>query len=148
MHFPGERPASFGLVGVILTVVSLIVLMIQFSDIIAPEEKSSATTIGEIAAEIRLSAQRTLRGEPAPPAPPPPPDYRQAITIAAIGLAGLGIVLGAVGLFRREPPRLPAMAMGIGISAIVMQYFFWVAVMFCGALILVAIINNIGDILE
>ena len=55
--------------------------------------------------------------------------------------------LGAISLFQREAWRLPALGIGLGLGAVVMQYAFAMALMIIGGIILAAIINNIGDIL-
>lgn len=55
--------------------------------------------------------------------------------------------LGAIGLFRREAPTLPALAIELGCSAFVMQYVFWRALVICGIYLLVAIVNNLDSIL-
>lgn len=143
-----DRPAKCGLAGFILGIASLIVILIQFSTFFEPQEKSSGSVIGEIAADIKQSAARALAGEPAPKPTPPPQekDYGQFITNAALVVAGLAVVLGGIGLYRNEPHRLSYLAVGIGISAIVMQYVFWLAVLACGAALLIAIIGNLDSI--
>lgn len=142
------RP-KFGLVGSILGLAALVVIMIQLSALFAPEvdDKSLATSIGEFAAEVRDSATRALNGEEAPPPEPAGPDYTEAITNIALIAAGLAAVLGIIGLFRSEPYPLNALAIGFGIGAIAAHYVMWLALLIAGAVILVAILNNIGDIL-
>lgn len=61
-----KQSAKYGLVGFLLSITSLVVVLIQLSAFFEPKEKSSATVIGEIAAEIKQSAARALTGEPAP----------------------------------------------------------------------------------
>lgn len=141
-----EIPAKFGLTGFILGLISLVVILIQLSAFFEPQEKSSATVIGEIAAEIKQSAARALTGEPAPEAIPPSESYGQLITIVALCAAGLAAVLGGVGLYRNEPHRLAYMAVGLGVSAIVMQYVFWLAILICGIALLISIIDNLDGI--
>lgn len=141
-----ERPAKFGLAGFMLGVVSLIVILIQLSAFFEPQEKSSGSVIGEIAADIKQSAARALAGEPAPERSPPPRDYGRIITIAALCVAGIAVVLGGIGLYRNEPHRLPYMAVGIGVSAFVMQYMFWLAILICGVALLISIIGNLDSI--
>jgi hypothetical protein len=141
-------PAKFGLVGFMLGIASLVVILIQMSAFFEPPEKSAGTTIGEIAAEIKLSAARTLAGEPAPEPTPPPRDNSQFITNAALGVAGLAVMLGGIGLFRNEPHRLSYLAVGVGLSAIVMQYVLWLAIIMCAVVLLVSIIGNLDSILE
>ncbi|QMU56799.1 MAG: hypothetical protein GKR98_00405 [Boseongicola sp.] len=140
--------AKFGLAGFLLGAVAVLVILIQLSAFFAPkEEKSTGQVIGEIAADIRQSAQRALSGEPAPPPPPPQQDYSQIITIGALCLAGLAIALGGIGLFKHEPRPLSFMAVGFGASAFVMHYVFWLAILICGIALLISIINNLDGIL-
>lgn len=143
-----DRPAKFGLAGFMLGITSLIVILIQLSAFFEPQEKSSGTVIGEIAAEIKQSAARVLAGEPAPEPTPPPQDYSQFITIAALCMAGIAALLGAIGLYRNEPHRLSYMAVGLGISAFVMQYVFWLAILVCGVAVLISIIGNLDSIFD
>ena len=141
-----ERPAKFGLVGFMLGIASLVVILIQLSAFFEPQEKSSGTVIGEIAAEIKQSATRAWEGAPAPKFTPPPRNYRQFITFAALSVAGIAVVLGGIGLYRNEPHRLSYLAVGIGISALVMHYVFWLAILICGVALLVSIIGNLDSI--
>ena len=141
-----ERPATFGLVGFLLGIASLVVILIQLSVFFEPQEKRSGSVIGEIAADIKQSAARALAGESAPEPTPPPRDYSRFITIAALCVAGLAVVLGAIGLYRNEPHRLSYMAVGVGVSAFVMQYVFWLAILICGVALLISIIENLDSI--
>lgn len=141
-----ERPATFGLVGFLLGIASLVAILIQFSGFFEPQERSTGSVIGEIAADIKQSAARALAGEPAPEPTPPPRDYSRFITIGALCVAGLAVVLGALGLYRNEPHRLSYMAVGVGVSAFVMQYVFWLAILICGVALLISIIENLDSI--
>ena len=147
-HAMADRPAKFGLVGFMLGIASLVVILIQLSAFFEPQEKSGASVIGEIAAEIKQSAARALAGEPAPKPTPRPPDYSQFITIAALCVAGIAVMLGGIGLYRNEPHRLSYMAVGIGVSALVVQYVFWLAIMICGIALLISIIGNLDGIFD
>lgn len=144
-----DRPAKFGLVGFILGVASIIVILIQLSAFLEPQEKSSGAVIGEIAADIKQAATRALSGEPAPAPTPPdlPLEYYQIITVAALCAAGIAVVLGAVGLYRKEPSQLSYMAVGVGISAFVMHFVFWMAILICGMILLTSIVRNLDSIL-
>ncbi|GGD32880.1 hypothetical protein [Sinisalibacter lacisalsi] len=141
-----ETPAKFGLVGFILGVASIVVILIQLSAFFEPQEQSTGSVIGEIAADIRLSATRALSGAPAPDPASAPRDYSTIITIAALISAGGAVVLGALGLYRNEPHRLSYMAVGVGMSAFVMQYLFWLALLVCGVALLISIIGNLDSI--
>ena len=89
-----------------------------------------------------------LSGEPAPKPTPPPQDFGQLATIVALCAAGLAVMLGDVGLYRNEPHRLSYLAVGIGLSAFVMQYVFWLAILICGIALLISIVENLGSIFD
>ncbi len=139
--------ARFGLAGLALGVLSLILVLIHFADLLAPADKSSGVVIGEIAAEIRQSAARALAGEPMPAPVPSGPVLSQLFTFASLFVAGGAIMLGGVGLFLREPQRLSILAVGFGVSAIVMQYLLWLALLMAGVILLTCIIQNLDSIL-
>ena len=143
-------PPKFGLIGFALGVVSLLVIMIQLSAFFEPAapSPSAGQVIGEIAADIKQSAARALSGEPAPPPPETAPDYGRYVVMAAMVIAAIAVVLGGIGLYRGEPHRLSYMAVGFGLSAFVMQYVMWLAILICGVILLMSIIANLGQILD
>ena len=69
------------------------------------------------------------------------------VVIVAYVLAGISIIAGGISLYRGEPATLAKITIALGLSAIVMQYAFWMALLICGMIIITAVINNIGDIL-
>jgi len=144
----GRRPV-LGLLAFVLGAIALVAVTMYVSGTFSAPEKSAATTIGEIAAEIRQSARRALANEPAP-APElavSGRDIEKILLIAVPILAGAAAVLGAVGLFRREAPTLPAVAIAMGCSAFVTQYLFWLALVIGGICLMVAILKNLDGIL-
>jgi hypothetical protein len=143
-----EQPkAKFGLAGFVLGALSLILVMVLFSDLLSPSDKSSAAAIGEIAAEIKLSAQRALTGAPAAkPVLPSGPDLSLFLGIAAYCVAGGAIILGGFGLYRQEPKSLSYLALGFGLSTIVMQYLLWLALLIAAVVLLASIIQNLDSI--
>ena len=143
-----EKPAKFGLIGFLLGIASLVVILIQLSALFEPQEKSSGSVIGEIAADIKQSAARVLSGNTAPEPTPPPNFFGQFITTGALCVAGLAVILGGVGLYRNEPHRLSYLAVGVGISTLVMQYVFWLAILICGVALFISILENLGSIFD
>lgn len=142
-----DHSAKFGLVGFLLGVASLLVVLVQLSAIFEAPEPSGASVIGEIAVDIKDAAQRALTGQPAAE-PTPQPEYGLFITVAGLGLAGIAVALGGIGLYRNEPYRLSYLAVGTGLSAIVMVFVFWLAIVICGMVLIVAIVRNLDSILE
>lgn len=144
-----EHRPVWGLAAFFVGVLALVAVTLHISGTFVEPEKSAATTIGEIAAEIRDSAKRALSNDPAP-APAPPErvwDVDRFLQLAIPLLAAVAAVLGAIGLFRRETPTLPAIGITLGVGAFVMQFVFWLALVIGGICILVAIINNMDGIL-
>ncbi|MCF7699048.1 hypothetical protein [Loktanella sp. M215] len=131
-----------------LGIASLVVILIQISVFFEPQEKSSSSIIGEIAADIKQSAARVLAGEPAPEPTPLPQNYSQFITIAALCVAAVAVVLGAIGIYRNEPHLLSYMAVIFGVSSFMMQYMFWLAILICGVALLISIIGNLDSIFD
>lgn len=146
-----DRPL-WGFAAFIVGALALVAVSLQIGGMFAEPEpqQSTAQAIGEFAAEIRDSAQRALSGEPAP-APPPPvetgPSLQDMLIYIIPGFAALAVILGGISLFKREPWHLPAIGIGLGLGAVVMQYAILMAMMIIGGIILAAILNNIGDIL-
>ncbi len=149
MDHPSQgQKATFGLLGFMLGVLSLVAILISLSSVFQPEEKSAGAVIGELAADIKLSAQRALSGAPAPEPVPEPQDMSSLVVTVALCVAGLAVVLGGVGLYQGEPHRLPHLAIGIGLSAIVLQFVFWLAVLICGVALLISLLENFDSITE
>lgn len=63
-------------------------------------------------------------------------------------MASIAVVLGGIGLYRHEQHRLPYLAIGIGLSSIVMQFVFWLALIICSVVLLTTITKNLGGIFE
>ena len=108
---------------------------------------SAATTVGDIAGEIRAAALRAVKGDPQPAPIPRGWDIDRVLMIAAPLLGVLAIVLSMVAALRREGPRLAGYGAALGVGAIVFQTIWWIAALIAGIVLLVAIIENIGDIL-
>jgi len=146
MIAPSPRPV-WGLCGVIAGLIAVALVTISLSAVFEKSKPTVATQIGEMAAEIRKAATRSMLGVEQPEPETPAMTVATLVTIAIPVLAALAAISGAIGLFRREPKTLPLLAMGFGTSAFVMQYLFLMALMIGGVFILVAIINNIDGIL-
>lgn len=124
----------------------LLVLVHFWAGPFAPQERASVT-IGEIAADIRQSALRKLKGESQPKPVAEPWDIDRVLKLVAAVLAGLAVVAGAASLVRRESWRPAVAGAALGVSAITFQFFAWAILIAVGAIIISAIIHNIGDIL-
>jgi hypothetical protein len=124
---------------------SLAVLHV-FGGPFAPQP-SVGTTVGEIAGEMRAAALRAVNGEPQPAPVPRGWDIDRVLLVAAPLLGVLAIVLSMVAALRREGLRLAGYGAALGIGAILFQLVWWIAALIAGVILLVAIVENIGDIL-
>lgn len=145
-HALEPRPV-WGLAGLLLGILAVFIVALHVSSLLEPAETSTATKIGEFAAEIRKSATRSMLGQPQPVPESPSMGLAVVLAYAAPVLAVLATILGAIGLFRREPRTLSLLALGFGTGAFVMQFAMLLALLIAGALIMVAILNNLGTIL-
>ena len=142
-----------GYIGFALGALSLLLVLTHFwSGPFAPQQRTGVT-VGELAAEIRHAAVRKLKGQPPPKPTARPWDIDRVLEVVAALLAGLALIAGAAGYARREDWR-PAMAVAvlhvgdvIGASAVAFQFFAWAILVIAGAIIIAAVVYNIGDIL-
>jgi hypothetical protein len=126
---------------------ALIIVLVSFwAGPFAPQQRASVS-IGQTAAEIRQSAIRAMKGEkqPAPKAAPWTTDRKVKAGTAV--LAALSVIIGLFGLIRRESWRPAGAGIVLGVSAVTVQMFIWAILLVVGALILVAIIQNLDGIL-
>ncbi len=136
-----------GYIGFALGALSLLLVLTHFwSGPFAPQQRTGVT-VGELAAEIRQSAVRKLKGE-APPKPVARPwDIDRVLKVIAALLAGLALIAGAAGYVRREDWRPAAAGITLGAGAVAFQFFVWAILLIAGAIIVAAVVHNIGDIL-
>lgn len=107
---------------------------------------SVATQIGEAAGEMRRAAWRSFLGLPrAQSAASQVPFYRQFAMVGPL-LGVIAILLAGVAGAVREHWRLAAYGAGLGVAAIVFQFVWWVTLVVAAVILLVAVIENIGDI--
>ena len=143
----GRNPFhTWGFWAVVTGAAALIMVLILIFGPMTEPRPSAGEQIGQIAGEIKRSAWRTFLGlrEPTPePQPVPITDYLQPV---APILGVIAVVLALISGVRRENWRYSVYATGLGASAVVFHYFWWVALLFAGVVILVAIIENMGDI--
>jgi hypothetical protein len=124
-------------------------LALVFFQIAAPSfepRPSAGAQIGEIAGEIKRSAWRTFLGLPKPEAKAQTVSLSYYLAVAAPILGIVAIVLSLISGVLRENWRYAAYGVSLGAAAIVFQFFWWLALIVVAVIVLVAIIENIGDI--
>lgn len=124
-------------------------LVLVFAQFVGPSyepQPSVGTQIGEIAGEIKRSAWRSFFGLKAPE-----PQVRAAsvwdhLAIIAPILGIVAVVLSLISGVLRENWRFALYGTGLGATAIVFQFLWLLALLICGVLLLIVIIENMGDI--
>jgi len=146
-NFTGRAPIrKAGFWSVLIGAVALVLVFMHIVGPTLEPKPSVATQIGEIAGEIKRSAWQALldKASPKPAAQPVPVWNYVAIAAPVLGIAAL--VLSLISVLMRENWRYAAYGAGLGIAAIVFQFVWWILLLVLGVFLLVAIIENIGDI--
>lgn len=109
-----------------------------------------AQQAGEMAGEIRRAAWRSFLGLETTPPPPEPPTLRDRfmeLSIIAAPILGVAaVILAAVSAVRREDWHLTVYGGSLGLAAIVFQFLWILAVLILCVLLIVKVIENMGDI--
>ena len=138
--------APWGLSAFYFGVAALLAAALVMSGFLVPEtDKSIGTTLGEIARDMRDAALGAST-EGAQSQAPSTFDVQWLLTIATPILAATATGLGGMSLYRHEPATLSKLAIAFGVSAFLMQFVFWLAVMVCGTVLLISIISNMDGI--
>lgn len=124
-------------------------LVLVFVQIVAPTLEpapSAATQVGEMAGEIKRAAWRAFLGLPRPE-----PEVREVPWWIYLGLAApvlgvVSIVLSLVSGVMRENWRYAVYGTTLGATAIVFHFVWWIALLIACVVLLVAVVQNIGDI--
>ncbi|MFX0544463.1 hypothetical protein ACEWPL_002830 [Roseovarius sp. S1116L3] len=107
---------------------------------------STASQIGEIAGEIKRAAWRSFFGMSQAEVAPETPKLIFYLAIIAPVSAILSLVLSLVSRLTHEDWRLGAYGASLAVAALVLQFIWWLALLIMGFLLLVSILQNIGDI--
>lgn len=136
----------WGFWGIAAGALALLLVFIQIGGPMFEPKPSVGSQIGEIAGDIKRSAWRSFFGLPNEAPQAAGPSIWIYLGMAAPVFGIVAVILSIVSGIRRENWRLPVYATGLGVSAIVFQFFWWVLLVVLGVMLLVAIIENIGDI--
>ena len=146
-HDAPEFFRKWGFWAVIAGAAALMLVCVQIAGPGFEAKPSVATQVGEIAGEIKRSAWRTFLGMPKEPAHPETSSSLWTYAVfAAPALGIVAIVLSLISGIARENRRYAAYGLGLGCTAVLFHYFWWLALLFAGVALIIAIINNIGDI--
>ncbi len=144
---PAPHPFyTFGLWAVLTGGLALIAVFVHMTAPMMEPSPSAASQIGEIAGEIRRSAWASFLGEPDPAPVDEPSAWWLYLAVVGPALGVVALLLSLVSGLKRENWRYPAYGAGLGTAAIIFQFVWMVAVLIAGVVLLVAIIENIGDI--
>lgn len=137
---------TWGFWAVITGAVAMLLVFVQIAGPSFEAKPSIGTQIGEIAGDMSRSAWRSFFGLPAPAPEPAGFSLYQFTGIAVPVLGVLGIVLSVISGVKKENWHYPVYGTFLGAGAIVFHLFWWVALLVLGVILLVSIIENIGDI--
>ncbi|MBD3625525.1 MAG: hypothetical protein HUJ24_09135 [Rhodobacteraceae bacterium] len=124
-------------------------LALVFAQMVGPSLQpgpSAATQIGEIAGEIKRSAWRSFFGLGNPKPEPEPVAIWTYFGLAGPILGVIAVILSLVSGVLRENWRYSVYGASLGAAAIMFQFVWYIALLIAGVLLLVAIIENIGEI--
>lgn len=141
---PHNPLRSWGFWAVICGALSLILVFVFIVQPFAEPAPPVGTQIGEIAGDMTRSAWRSFLGlEPeVVVVEPKSTTLNDILGVAAPALGAVAIVLAMISGIKREDRRYVVYGTGFGVSAILSFYLWWIALLFCGVMLLIAIIEN------
>jgi hypothetical protein len=148
-HTKGLAPHpfyTFGLWAVLAGGLGLIIVFVHIAYPSLQPAPSVGSQIGEIAGDIGRSAWFSLRGLEDPKPVEEEANYWMYLAIIGPALGVVALVLSLISGLRRENWHYPAYGAGLGVAAITFQFFWLIVALIGGVLLLIAIIENIGDI--
>jgi len=143
------RPIPFGAAAMAIAAAALVLAVAHLAAGPFAPRKPVEETIVETAVKIKAAARRAVTGEAAPPpAPAPRRDIDRILKLTVLALGAAAMMSAIVALVRNEP-RAPAFSgFALGAGVLLVAWLQWIALILCGAIILAAIIANLGDILS
>ena len=141
-------PTRAGLIGFALGGAALLLVLVTFvAGPFAPQQ-SVGVSLGEIAAEAGKASLRNWFGLEQPDAQTSAWTIDRVLRVVSISLAVFAILCGACGYFRRERRDIAAWAVGLGTSAVILQFFSSALMIILGVVIICALIYALGDFLS
>lgn len=145
-QIPTAALKTWGFWAVVIGAIALVLVFVQIFGPMMDPKPSVGTQIGEIAGDIKRSAWRSFFGLSNATAEPEPVSSVIYLALVAPVLGVLAIVLSLISGVLRENWRYRVYGTGLGAAAVLFHFFWWMALLVAGVLILVAIIENLGDI--
>ncbi len=144
-----EKANHFGVGAMAIAAIALLIAVIHLSAGPFKPQEPVSKTIAETAVAIKEAAKRAVTGEDLPAAEPAASrwDIDRVLDILVLVLAGIAMALAIFALLRKEPQTPAYVGFSLGVGVVLMAYLQWLALLICGAIILVAILNNLSDIL-
>ena len=143
-----RETSLWGVLALIAGAVALVLAMlVVFAGPFAPQP-TVGTVIGDIAGDMVAAARRSVEGaaQPEPEALGWDIDRMLATLTPIIGV--VAVVLAMIATLRHEARRLPAYGAALGGTAILFMFIWWAALLICGVVLLVSIIENFGSLAD
>lgn len=133
---------KLGIIGMGIGAISLMMALVHFwAGPFAPQP-TLETAVAEAAAEIREATIRALQGEEPAPKERAAWDIDKKLQVATASFGGLAIIFAIFGYVGHEPKRQVAGAAALGVSAIVFQFFAWLALVLIFVILVAAVLQN------
>lgn len=141
---------TWGMWAVMIGGLAVILVFVQVTLPTLAPGPTAAHRIGEIAGEMKRTAWMTFLGiHRHAPDPRPVPLLQavaQSLSMVAPTIGVVAIVLALISGVMNENRRYAAYAITLGGGAVIFQMFWWVALIAGGIILLIAILQNLGDI--
>ena len=136
---------TWGLWAVTLGGLAVCLVFFQIFGPMMEPKPSVGTQIGEIAGDMKRAAWKSFFGLSNEVAEPEPVQNTFYLALAAPVMGVIAIVLAMVSGVMGENWRFAAYGTSLGAAAVLFHFFWWIALLVCGVILLVAIIENLGS---
>ena len=133
-----------GFSAMVLSAIALIAVVAQLAAGPFAPQPTVEDSVADLIVGVKDAVERRARGEAAPPPEPGAWDVDRVLIAAAIGMAGIAMLLGVVALARKEP-RLPALlGFSLGAGTLFVVWLQWIAFAIVGVLLIAVVIFTFG----
>ncbi|WP_299146977.1 hypothetical protein [uncultured Tateyamaria sp.] len=145
---PQPTRPRMGIAGFVLGGLALLVVVISFVGGPFAPQNTVGVTLGDIAAEAGKATLRNWLGMEQPGPEPVPWTIDRTLWLIGVVLGVIATLCGAAALLLRERRDIALWALGLGISAVALQFVASALMLIVGAMILCALIYSFGDFLS